>query len=136
MEGARGDIGKREQPILVRLYLQTQRLAFTRELHYGSGNVNSGLINNLAADASRLVRCVLLPTGGSLCSLRVSQRTLRCLVHRLLRPCGKAAKQHWQAQPNPLSEAKNQALFRRNGHFLLSPPASRLVVRFDAPAAL
>src|ERR1700739_2351372 len=106
MEGARGDIGKREQPISVRLYLRAQRLAFTRKLHYGSGNAHSGLINNLAADASRLF-CVFLPAVGSLRSLRISQSTLRCLGHRsLLRPRGKAAKQHWQAQPNQLSEAK------------------------------
>jgi hypothetical protein len=38
-------------------------LAFSRKLHDGSGNVNSGLINNLAADASRLVLSVLLPSG-------------------------------------------------------------------------
>jgi hypothetical protein len=44
-------------------------LAFTRKLYYGSGNVGSGLINNLAADASRFVLSVLLRTGGSLCSL-------------------------------------------------------------------
>jgi hypothetical protein len=44
-------------------------LAFTHKLHLGSGNVNSGLINNLAADASRLVLSVMLPVDGSLCSL-------------------------------------------------------------------
>jgi hypothetical protein len=69
MEGARGDIGKREQPILVRRYLQARELPFTRKLDYSSCNVNSGLINNLAANASRLVLCVLLFTGGRLSSL-------------------------------------------------------------------
>jgi len=38
--------------------------AFTRKLHYGSGNAGSGLINNLATDASRLVS-VLLHAGGN-----------------------------------------------------------------------
>jgi hypothetical protein len=41
-------------------------LAFTGKLHDSSGNVGPGLINNLAADASRLVLGVLLPSGGSL----------------------------------------------------------------------
>jgi hypothetical protein len=44
-------------------------LAFTRKLDYGSGNVGSGLIDDLAADARRLVLSVLPPAGGSLCSL-------------------------------------------------------------------
>ena len=44
-------------------------MRFTRKLHYCSSNAGSGLINNLAADTSQLVLSVLLPTGGSSCSL-------------------------------------------------------------------
>src|SRR4030088_3025720 len=43
------------------------RLSFTTV----PGNVGPGLINSLAANASRLVLSVLLPAGGSRCSLRV-----------------------------------------------------------------
>jgi len=43
-------------------------LAFTRKLHYGTGNVGSRLIANLAADASHLVVSVLLHGGGILSS--------------------------------------------------------------------
>src|SRR4029077_15884919 len=110
----------------VRRYLQARRLAFTRKLDYGSGNAGSGLIDDLAADTRRSVLSVLLPSGGSLCFLLLSQCTLSCLIRRkLFGPSGKAAKQHRQAQPNQLSEGTNRALFRRtHRHFLLSPLAS------------
>jgi hypothetical protein len=44
-------------------------LGFTGKLYDGSGNVGSGLINNLAADASGLMLGVLLLSDGGLCSV-------------------------------------------------------------------